>query len=77
MQKHYIPIWFFIGSLLLVYGLLILGAGIYQVFVPPAQPTVLAGLHAGVWWGALLVVIGAAYCYAFWPGRQRHDEGTP
>jgi hypothetical protein len=55
MRKHYIPIWFFIGSLLLLYGLLILGAGIYQVFVPPAQPTVLARLHAGVWWGGLLV----------------------
>jgi len=77
MQKHYIPIWFFIGSLLLLYGLLILGAGIYQVFVPPEQPTVLARLHAGVWWGGLLVVLGASYCYAFWPGRQRGGTGTP
>jgi hypothetical protein len=77
MQKHYIPIWFFIGSLLLLYGLLILGAGVYQVFVPPEQPTVLADLHAGVWWGALLVAIGGFYCYTFWPGRQRRGTGTP
>jgi hypothetical protein len=77
MQKHYIPIWFFIGSLLLLYGFLILGAGIYQLFVPPARPTVLAHLHAGVWWGGLLVAIGAIYCYAYWPGRQKHDAGTP
>jgi hypothetical protein len=69
MQKHYMPIWFFIGSLLLLYGVLILGAGIYQVFVPPAQPVVLAHLHAGVWWGGLLIVLGSIYTYAFWPGR--------
>jgi hypothetical protein len=70
MQKHYIPIWFFIGSLLLLYGVLILGAGIYQIFVPPLQPVVLADLHAGVWWGGLLIVVGAIYIYAFWPGCQ-------
>jgi len=28
-QKHSLSIWLFIGSLLLVYGLLILGSGIY------------------------------------------------
>ena len=48
MSRRFIPIWFFIGSLLLVYGILILGAGIYQKIVPPAQPTVLAELHAGI-----------------------------
>jgi hypothetical protein len=71
MSKHYIPIWFFIGSLLLVYGVLILGAGIYQIYVPLAQPTVLAELRAGIWWGVLLIVLGGAYCYGFWPGRQK------
>ena len=31
-----ISIWFFIGLLLLLYGVLILGAGIYEYFDPPA-----------------------------------------
>jgi hypothetical protein len=69
--KHYISIWFFIGGLLAVYGVLILGAGIYSALHPAARPVVLAELHAGIWWGALLVVIGGFYCYHFFPGRER------
>ncbi len=67
-----IPIWFFVGALLLVYGILILGAGLYGLAHPPEVK--LAQLHAGVWWGALLVVIGALYCYLFFPGRQRRGN---
>jgi hypothetical protein len=38
---------------------------------PPLQPgVVLFELHANVWWGALLLVIGALYCFKFAPGRQ-------
>ncbi len=73
MRDHVIPIWFFIGALLLLYGLLILGAGTYELLVPPAQPTVLAHLHPGIWWGALLIVLGGVYCYAFAPGREKRD----
>jgi hypothetical protein len=64
-----ISIWFFIGISLLGNGLLILGAGLYQVSHPPAEPVVLFRLHANVWWGALLAMAGAAYCYHFRPGR--------
>ena len=27
--------------------------------------------HAGVWWGALMTVIGAVYCYYFKPGQKK------
>jgi hypothetical protein len=30
---------------------------------------VLFNLHAGVWWGAVLLVIGLIYCIRFRPGR--------
>ena len=66
-----ISIWFFIGMLLLVYGLLILGAGIHDLLVPPKQELVLARLHAGIWWGGLLAILGAVYCYHFSPARER------
>jgi hypothetical protein len=66
-----ISIWFFIGLSLLVNGLVILGAGVYQVFNSPEQPVVLFRLHAGVWWGALLAIIGAVYCIYFAPGKGR------
>jgi hypothetical protein len=66
-----ISIWFFIGLSLLVNGLVILGAGVYQVFNSPEQPVVLFRLHAGVWWGALLAIVGAVYCINFAPGKGR------
>jgi hypothetical protein len=63
-----ISIWFFIGISLLVNGALIFGAGIYQLIKPPAETMiVLYSLHANVWWGAILFVIGAIYCVAFRP----------
>ena len=60
-----ISIWFFIGVSLLFNGVLILAAGIYQYLQPPETPTVLFNLHAGIWWGALLAVLGAIYCLLF------------
>jgi hypothetical protein len=66
-----ISIWFFIGISLLVNGLLILAAGLYEVWHPPVQQIVLYSLHANVWWGALLAVIGLAYCYFFKPGQKK------
>lgn len=67
MHRDLIPVWFFVGLLLGVYGLLILASGLAELSNPPA--TVLANLHAPVWWGAFMVVIGAAYCVAFRPRR--------
>jgi hypothetical protein len=68
-----ISIWFFIGVSLLVNGLLILGAGLYELSHPPALDArvQLFNLHASVWWGALLTVIGAAYCYFFKPRKKK------
>jgi hypothetical protein len=58
-------IWYFIGLLVLVYGVLILGAGIMDLVSPPAQPLVLAQLHMGVWWGALMILLGGVYARVF------------
>ena len=70
MQDKTISIWFFIGSLLLLYGVLILGYGIYRLLNPAATDTVLAGLHADVWWGAILLLIGVIYCLKYSPRKQ-------
>jgi len=66
-----ISIWFFIGALLLLYGILILGAGIYGLVSPPAEQPVLANLHAGIWWGGLLIVLGGFYVAHFRPRGDR------
>jgi hypothetical protein len=70
-RSDMISIWFFIGTLLLAYGILILGAGIYELMVPPEHPVVLYSLHAGIWWGALLVVLGAIYTLKFAPRKGK------
>ena len=67
-----ISIWFFIGISLAVNGALILAAGIYQLVNPPVDSgVVLYNLHAGVWWGAALLVFGLIYWFKFAPGRQQ------
>ena len=66
-----LSIWFFIGILLLAYGILILGAGIHELLSPPEHPLRLAELHAGIWWGALLIAMGTVYSVRFKPGRGR------
>jgi len=59
--RRMISIWLFIGLLLLAYGTLIMGAGMWELFVPPEHPTVLAELHPSLWWGALLLVVGGVF----------------
>jgi len=54
--------------LLLIYGALILASGIADWGNPP--PTVLANLHAQVWWGGLMVILGVIYVNAFRPRRS-------
>jgi hypothetical protein len=64
-----IPVWFFAGLLLGIYGVLILVSGLVEWSHPPA--TVLADLHARVGWGALLVVTGGIYRIVYWPRKNR------
>jgi len=76
-HKHFISIWFFIGLLLTVYGVLILGSGLYELSspAPPAvqgvESNVMAGLHAAIWWGGLLLASGLSYVIGF---RPRKDQ---
>lgn len=67
-----VSIWFFIGIALLINGLLILGAGLYEYSHPPAPEVqvVLFQLHASVWWGGLLTLLGAFYSWHYAPSRS-------
>jgi hypothetical protein len=62
-----LSIWFFIGISLLVNGALIFASGIYEIVNPPQQQVVLYHLHATVWWGALLLILGVIYTIHFRP----------
>ncbi len=69
-HKGMIPIWFFIGLLLTVYGVLIASAGVYELGHPAANPVVLASLHAGIWWGLFLFALGLFYSIRFRPRKR-------
>ena len=64
-------IWFFIGISLLINGVLILGAGLYEYAHPPTPEAqvVLFRLHASVWWGGLLTLLGGFYSWHYAPLR--------
>lgn len=53
--KEPMPIWFFVGIVLVTYGLIILGTS----FFPDSRETVLKELRPGLWWGGIMVVAGA------------------
>lgn len=72
-----LSIWFFIGVSLAVNGALILGAGIYALVSPPANRVVLYDLHADLWWGGLLLILGVFYSLRFSPARERKRMAGP
>ncbi len=66
-MRGHIQIWFFSGILLLVYGVLITGTGLWELSHPLVNPPVLYELHAPIWWGAIMTVAGLFYTLRFRP----------
>ena len=54
-------IWYFVGLMLLVMGGLVLLAGLIELVSPSARQTVLAELHPGIWWGAVMLIAGTIF----------------
>lgn len=55
------PIWFFVGIMLSVVGLIVLLTGVYYVLFPGNNATVLSELHPSLWWGGIMVVSGLIF----------------
>jgi hypothetical protein len=66
-----LSIWFFIGVSLAVNGAVIFGRGIYELMSPPEHPVVLSALHANIWWGGVLLILGLFFTFRFSPARER------
>lgn len=67
--KSMISIWFFVGSLLLLYGFIILVTGIKDYSAADTPNVVMQHLHLQIWWGIGLLILGAAYVIRFRPGK--------
>jgi hypothetical protein len=70
VEKPFISVWFFIGVLLTIYGVLILSSGIYSLFVPPDHPVAMSSLHIAIWWGSGILLLGAGYVVRFRPTHK-------
>ena len=70
MHSGHISIWFFIGVLLTVYGAMIFSYGLFDLATGNVPHVVLADLHAPVWWGGLMLLLGLFYGIRFRPGRN-------
>jgi hypothetical protein len=79
MHEHEkeIPIWFFIGGLLAIYGVIISVYGVvaWNQPPPPTMPEEISNLHAPAWWGALVAALGIFYVVKFWPAKAETLTG--
>lgn len=72
MEHHHhrmLSVWFFIGVLLLAYGVIILAVGLMNFH--RTGGVILGRYHAPVWGGAILLLFGLIYTIGFWPKRGR------
>lgn len=67
--RNLISIWFFIGVLVLVYGVIILGAAFFADHSGERR-VVLQELRVDIWWGILMTVLGLVYTIKFRPKKQ-------
>jgi hypothetical protein len=51
------PIWFFVGLILLVYGAIVLVSGL----IGDPRPTVLKELRPALWWGGIMILGGGVF----------------
>jgi FtsH-binding integral membrane protein len=70
-ETHMLPVWFFIGVLLAIYGVIILVMAVVD-FNQTSQ-AVLAEYHPGLFGGVLLILLGGFYTFWFWPGRRKKN----
>jgi hypothetical protein len=57
-------IWYLVGIVIVIMGILVLLAGFIDVLSPSPPETVLADLHPGIWWGIIMVVTGGIFLFS-------------
>lgn len=76
-HEKQIPIWFFIGSLLALYGAII-AVYSFATWSQPASGTMppeIHKLHAGSWWGLAMTILGLFYVIKFRPRQGESITG--
>ncbi|MGD1006218.1 MAG: hypothetical protein ABR980_03180 [Ignavibacteriaceae bacterium] len=55
------PIWYFVGLILSIMGVVIEINGIYLLVHPSADKKVLFYLHPDIWWGGIMIIMGVIF----------------
>ena len=70
-EEDGLSLWFFVGGMLTIYGIIVLITNIPAFTSPIESPhIVLARLHAGLWWGIILTLLGTLFLFLHWPGKH-------
>lgn len=56
-ERDPLPVWFFVGLILALYGVIVIAAGL----VGDPRPTVLRELRPALWWGGVMLAGGAVF----------------
>ncbi len=56
-QDKMLDIWFFVGIMLIAYGVILSLIGIYYIFNPYTD-VILGNLNPNLWWGGIMIVSG-------------------
>lgn len=68
-KQEPLPVWFFVGIIFAIYGVIILVTGLTEISHPP--DTVLSSLHPAIWWGAIIAALGALFVVTTGPWKSR------
>jgi uncharacterized membrane protein HdeD (DUF308 family) len=61
IEKGMRSIWYFVGLIMLIIGIIVFVAGIYELINPANQNIKLTSLHTNIWWGAIITIAGIIY----------------
>ncbi|NOZ60783.1 MAG: hypothetical protein GXO74_03795 [Calditrichaeota bacterium] len=60
VDKKMLSIWFFVGLMLTILGVIITSTGVYYIFYPQTR-TALHELNPNLWWGLIILVAGIIF----------------
>ena len=64
-EQKMLTIWFFVGLMLTVLGVIVTATGVNYIF-SPQERTALHQLNPNLWWGMIILIAGLAFLIPSW-----------
>lgn len=65
IEKARQPIWYFVGWILFIIGLLVVIGGVLSLFSLLPVTSVIAETHPNLWWGGFITLFGGFYVWKY------------